>query len=165
MQSFPLEKYAESLKKQFIRKVTTSKQKLVPWWLSGKESACDVGDLGSIPGSGRSPGEGLGNPLQSSCLDNLMDRGAWQVIVHGIAKSQARPSDQHFQKGYTDGRELLWVWGPVSQPPLHLCASWGPWSWVLQTQTSNTIPGPFQVCGPRRISNLWVTLSKGKARG
>ena len=45
-------------------------------------------DPGSIPGSGRSPGEGNGNPLQYSCLQNTMDRGAWQAIVHGIAKSQ-----------------------------------------------------------------------------
>ena len=44
---------------------------------NGKESACNVGDLGSIPGLGRSPGEGNGNPLQYSCLGNLMDRGAW----------------------------------------------------------------------------------------
>ena len=52
-----------------------------------KESTCDVGDLGSIPGSGRSPVEGNGNPLQYSCLENLMDRGAWQVTVYGITKS------------------------------------------------------------------------------
>ena len=58
------------------------------WWLSGKESACNAADSGSIPGSGRSPGEGNGNPLQYSCLENPMDRGAWQVIVHGVAKSQ-----------------------------------------------------------------------------
>ena len=43
----------------------------------GKASACNVGDMGAIPGSGRSPGEGNGNPLQSSCLENSMDRGAW----------------------------------------------------------------------------------------
>ena len=51
----------------------------------GKESACNAGDLGLIPGSGRSPGEGKGNPLQYSCLENLMDRGAWQATVHGVA--------------------------------------------------------------------------------
>jgi len=50
----------------------------------GKESACNVGDLGSIPGSGRSPGEGNGNPLQYSCLENPIDRGAWQATVHGV---------------------------------------------------------------------------------
>ena len=49
----------------------------LPWWLSGEESACNPGDPGSILGSGRSPGEGNGNPLQYSCLENPMDRGAW----------------------------------------------------------------------------------------
>ena len=48
-----------------------------------KASACNVGDLGSIPGSGRSPGEGNGNPLQYSCLENPMDGGTWWATVHG----------------------------------------------------------------------------------
>jgi len=51
-----------------------------------KDSACDAGDLGSILRSGRSPGEGNGNPLQYSCLENPMDRGAWQATVHGITR-------------------------------------------------------------------------------
>ena len=55
-------------------------------WLSGKESAYNTGDLGSIPGSGRSPGEGNGNLLQYSCLGNPMDREAWWATVHGVAK-------------------------------------------------------------------------------
>ena len=55
----------------------------VPWWLSSKDSACQAGDTGSIPGSGRSPGEGNGNPLQYSCLGNLMDRKAWWVQFTG----------------------------------------------------------------------------------
>ena len=50
-------------------------------------NAGDVRDAGSIPGSGRSPGKGDGNPLQYSCLENPMDRGAWQVIVHGVTKN------------------------------------------------------------------------------
>ena len=54
------------------------------------ESACSAGDLGSIPGLGRSPGEGNGNPLQYPCLENLMDRGTWWTAVHEVAKSQAR---------------------------------------------------------------------------
>ena len=54
----------------------------------GKESACNVEDLGSIPGLGRSPEERNGYPLQYSGLENSMDRGAWQAIVHGVAKSQ-----------------------------------------------------------------------------
>ena len=53
-----------------------------------KESACNVGDPGSIPGSGRSPGEGNGNPLQYSCLENPMDRRAWQDTVHRVTKNQ-----------------------------------------------------------------------------
>ena len=63
-----------------------------PWWLSGKESTCQAGDKGSIPGSGRCPGEGNGNPLQYLCLGNPMDRGAWQATVHGVTKSQTRLS-------------------------------------------------------------------------
>ena len=62
----------------------------------GKESDCNVRDLGSVPGLGRSPGEGNGNPLQYSCLENSMDRGAWQAIVCRVAKSQTRLSDFHF---------------------------------------------------------------------
>ena len=53
----------------------------------GKASAYNVGDPGSIPGSGRSPGEENGNPLQYSCLGNPMDRGAWWATVHGVTKS------------------------------------------------------------------------------
>ena len=53
-----------------------------------KASAWNEGDPGLIPGSGRSPGEGNGYPLQYSCLENPMDRGAWWATVHGIAKSQ-----------------------------------------------------------------------------
>ena len=52
-----------------------------------KNSPVSAGDVGSIPGLGRSPGGGNGNPLQYSCLDNLMDRGAWWATVHGVAKS------------------------------------------------------------------------------
>ena len=51
-----------------------------------QETSCNVGDLDSIPGSGKCPGEGKGNSLQYSCLGNLMDRGAWQATVHGIAR-------------------------------------------------------------------------------
>ena len=61
-----------------------------------KESACNVGDLGLIPGLGRSPGEGNGNPLQYSCLENPMDGGAWGARVHGVAKSQTGLNDEHF---------------------------------------------------------------------
>ena len=68
----------------------------LPRWLSGKEPACQCRrctDASSIPGSGRSAGEGNGNPLQYSCLENPMDRRAWQAIVHWVTKSQTRLSD------------------------------------------------------------------------
>ena len=55
-----------------------------PYGSGGKESACNAGDPSSIPESGRSPGEGNANPLQDSCLENPMERGAWQATVHGV---------------------------------------------------------------------------------
>ena len=64
-----------------------------PGSLDGRASAYSVGDLGSIPGSGRSPAEGNGNPLQYSRLENPMDQGAWWTTVHGVTKSQTRLSD------------------------------------------------------------------------
>ena len=60
----------------------------LPRWLSGKESTCNAGDTGSIPGLEKSPGGGHGNPLQYSCLENPVDRGAWRATVHMVAKSQ-----------------------------------------------------------------------------
>ena len=71
----------------------------------GKESACSAGDLGSIPGLGRSPGEGNGNPLQYPCLENFMDRGAWWAAVHGVAQSQARLSITYLRDHITGKRD------------------------------------------------------------
>ena len=68
----------------------------IPGGSEVKASACNAGDLGSIPGSGRSPGEGNGNPIQYSCLENPMDGGAWQATVHGVPKSWTRLSDFTF---------------------------------------------------------------------
>ena len=70
-----------------------------------KVSARNAGDMGLIPGSGRSPGEGNGNPLQCSCLENPMDGGAWWATVHGVTKSRTRLSDFTFTFFY----ELLAV--------------------------------------------------------
>ena len=64
-----------------------------PGGSDGKASACNAGDLGSTPGLGRSPGEGNGNALQYSRLENPMDRGAWWATVHGVKKSRTRLSD------------------------------------------------------------------------
>ena len=67
-----------------------------PGGSDGKASAYNAGDLGSIPGLERSPGERNGNPLQYSCLENPMDGGAWLATVHGVAGGQTRLSDFHF---------------------------------------------------------------------
>ena len=61
-----------------------------PGGSNGKASVYNAGDLGSIPGLGKSPGEGNGNPLQDYCLENPMDRGAWWATAHGVAKSRTR---------------------------------------------------------------------------
>ena len=76
-----------------IRRSGRITHKNFPGGAEVKVSACNVGDLGSIPGLGRSPAEGNGNPLQYSCLENSMDGGAWWATVHGVAKSRTRLSD------------------------------------------------------------------------
>ena len=91
----------------------------LPGWSSSKESSCSAGDAGgtgSIPGSGRSPEEGDGNPLQDSCLENPMDRGAWWAMVHEVTKSWTRLSDFTFTFHFralekamaTHSRTLAW---------------------------------------------------------
>ena len=88
-----------------------------PGGSEGKASAYNAGDPGSIPGLGRSPGEGNGNPLQYYCLENPMDRGALQATVHGVAKSRTRLSNltyslthsdmnRNLNEGYTDGKRV-----------------------------------------------------------
>ena len=72
-----------------------------------KASACNAGDLGSIPGLGRSPGEGNGNPLQCSCLENPMDGGAWWTTVHRVTKSQTGLSDLTFTFTFHDDLQDL----------------------------------------------------------
>ena len=72
-----------------------------PGGSDGKAAIYNVGDPGSIPGLGRSPGEGNGNPLQYYCPENPMDRGAWEATVHGVAKSRTRLSNFTFTFTYT----------------------------------------------------------------
>ena len=67
-----------------------------PGGSDGEESACNAGDPGSIPGLRWSPGGGHGNPLQYSCLENSMNRGAWWATVHGVAKGRKWLSNSHF---------------------------------------------------------------------
>ena len=88
----PLEKKTQDLK---VENCVSFRALLrgFPGGSDGKESPCKAGDQGLIPGWGRSPGEGKGYPLQYSCLENSMHRGAWQAIVHRVAMSQTRLSD------------------------------------------------------------------------
>ena len=72
---------------------TATETLAIPCGSEGKASACNAGDLGSIPGWRRSPGEGNGNPLQYSCLENPMDGEAWWATAYGVAKSRTRLSD------------------------------------------------------------------------
>ena len=67
----------------------------LPQWLSGKIFACNAGDACSIPESGKSPGGGPGNPLQYSCLENPMDRGAWRATVHRVTKGDMTEATEH----------------------------------------------------------------------
>ena len=86
------------------------------WWLSGKESASNAGDMGSIPGLGRFPGERNGNPLHYSCLGNPMDRGAGQASVYGVRrdlvtkqKQQCIKEKQRVAKGVFGATEWMEV--------------------------------------------------------
>ena len=76
----------------------------LPRWLGGKESACQAGDYNLISGSGGYPGEGNGDPLQYSCLENPMDRGAWRVTVHGVMK-ESDMTEQLNNNIHSNGRK------------------------------------------------------------
>ena len=110
------------------------------WWAGGgphhvgtqqvsidasKESACNAGDLGLMPGSGRSPGEGNGNPLQYFCLENSTVRGAWQATVHGLARvghdlATKPPPDTECPAHLPEGPKLL---GPIPALPISGCGT------------------------------------------
>ena len=102
---------------------------------AGKESTCNAGDPGSIPGSGRSPREGNGYPLQHSGLENSMDRRAWRATVHGVAKSRTRLRDFH-----THAR---------------MCSQNGPCSYVEDSLYN--LPFPLCFC-----VHLWCKTNGGK---
>ena len=75
----------------------------------GKESTCTAGDSDSIPGSGRSPGGGNGNPLQDSCMENPVDRGAWLATVHGVTESDMTEVTEHACKHKVEGSKVCSV--------------------------------------------------------
>ena len=117
-----------------------------PGGSSGKEPTCnaeDIRDRGSIPGLGRSPGGENGNPLQYSCLENPMDRGAWRAIVHRVTKSQTQLKRlKHANQEYiTQRREKS------------KCYSW---SFTKLTQTCLFNEYCLQLCLEKWAPDLWV---------
>ena len=113
----------------------------------GKESACNAGDLGSIPGLGRSPGEGDGTPLQYSCLENPMDGGAWWAAVHGVPKSQTRLSDFTFTFHFHVLEKEMATHSSV--------LAWRiPWT---------EKPGGLQSMGSHRVGHDWSDLAAAAA--
>ena len=131
-----------------------------------KESACSAGDPGSIPGSGRSPGEGNGNPLQYSCLENSMERIAWRTTVHGVEKSRRQLGNFHFisqvllvvknpAASAGDTRDASLIPGLGRSSGLGIGKShskilaWGiPWT---------EEPGGLQSMGLQRVGHDWAT--------
>ena len=98
-----------------------------------KASACNVGDLGSIPGSRRYPGEGNGNPLQYSFLENPMDGGAWWATVHGVAKSRTRLSDFTLLHFSILAWEIPWMEEPAGLQAIgsqRVGHNWAPNTWL-----------------------------------
>ena len=119
----------------------------LPRWLSGKESACQAGDRGSILGSGRSPGKGNGNPLQCPCLENPMVGGAWWATLHGIMRELDMPERLNSNKPALMDCGSLWGSSRVSTHLLLLSLfshrvvsdSATPWTTVCQAPLSSTI--------------------------
>ena len=114
------------------------------------DNAGDIRDVGSIPGLGRSPGGGHGNPLQS-CLENPMDRGALRATDHGVAQSQTRLSDlaKHTRAALTQPQRPLTPapagsWAPTHQPPRHLFAGAALSAFLLR----ETLYGPLSPLNP-----------------
>ena len=154
------------------------------WWLSGKEFIWNAGDAGLIPGSGRSPGGGSGNPLQYSCLKNPMDRGVWwaaqfmgwQRVRHDCATEHAKhfliqdvtyPSYQASEETrqvfiVKEGRQVESSYQPPS-PPYHLvpCRSQPCSSWQVQNlHSAEQSPHSFPALPPPHgYQNLWVPKS------
>ena len=116
-----------------------------------KASACNAGDPGSISGLGRSPGGGHGNPLQYSCLENPMDRGAWQLTVHGVTKRRTWRSNQ---------RSLF-----TSQITLSITISWFSKSLLLSCHMVHVLSRyvfPFMFIPLKSIPSLPVITSKNR---
>ena len=115
------------------------------WWPSSKESACNAGDtrdVGLIPGWGRSPGGGHGNPLQYSCLENPTDRGVWRATLHGVTKSRTRLSDGTMSLKH------------LSQRPGHHHSTGQ--TTVLPLVLLFSVTFPFETASPMRVETGYI---------
>ena len=133
------------------------------FWLSGKQSACNAGDAGSIPGLGRFPGRGNGNPLQYACLGNPMDRGAWWATVHGVTELDiAEWLSTHASMSWNvDLKRLVFVF-PSPPPPAQTTHN--------LKQISFRLPGSWRIAwwSPSRFQRAWSwpeAVSKGSLMG
>ena len=116
--------------------------------LVSKESSCSVGDLGSISGSGRSPGEGNGSPLQYSCQENSMDKGAWWATIHAVTKSGTRRATNIFTSW---ALKVLWTIS-LLRVAIRIHGKEFPGGPVVKNLPCNAgdlIPGPGRFCLPR----------------
>ena len=136
----------------------------------GKESTCNVGDPGLIPGLGRCPREGNGCPLQYSCLENPTDRGAWWATVHGVTKSQTRLSDSHFhtsmdRSGVSCGANMSWAAKPrlLSQERLRASVSLPASQATWAQRAVNTVTRCFHCkVSLSRLKNLSSPINIGR---
>ena len=132
-----------------------------PGGIDSKVSACNTGDPGSISGFGRSPGEGNGNPLQYSCLENSLDRGAWPATVHGFAESQTPLRSFHFSLSYQPRRT---PWGRLScmQGGVGVARLWAALSWAwIERLTGLQVPQEPRVTALRALgSQLGLILPR-----
>ena len=126
-----------------------------PGGSDGKESACNSGYPGSIPGSERSPGEGNDNPLQYSCPENPMDRGAWWVIAHGITTSQIMTKRLNNKNFLSPPKIRKFLWKTAV---LGLGLSPGTRRWCSKTHHSELLPAWTTPWQPKDRGAWWATV-------
>ena len=146
---------------------------LSPGDSDGKESTCNVGDLASITGFGRSPGEWLGYPLQYSCLQNFTVREAWLAAVHGVAKSWTRLSDFHFHFGLPVVAQTVKNLPVVRESQVRSLGWEDPLEKEIATHSSilawkfpcTEEPGGLQSMGSSRVGHDWAINTHSHAIG
>ena len=150
-----------------ILKILTRTIRL-PQWLSGKKSAHsaeDAGDVGSIPGSGRSLGGGNGNPLQYSCQENPMDRGSWRATVRGVLESQTQLS-KHVHLHLLVSEEHWMLHGnvcflglAVTRPAVTFCKKYVLWLHVLTNYQNQCVPAFLPASLEQFLRAVWNAAS------